>query len=175
MGSALQADRLGIVSFDMRLIRPLVFTVTLLALASPAWADITGFIGTATTPTTRRASGVAIGAGLIVVGFEFEYAHVREDAPAGAPELHTGMGNVYFQTPFAIVGIQPYFTTGGGFYHESLGTVDETNFGLNTGGGAKVSVFGPLRVRFDYRAFSLRGSPVFSTVHRVYVGANIKF
>ena len=159
----------------MQLIRPLVFTLTLLALASPAWADLTGFIGTATTPSNRRATGVALGAGLLVVGFEFEYAHVGGDVTEGAPELHTGMGNVYFQTPFAIVGIQPYFTTGGGVFHESLGTVDETNFGLNTGGGAKVSLFGPLRVRFDYRAFSLRGNPLYSTVHRVYVGANIKF
>jgi hypothetical protein len=162
----------------MRLIRPLVLTLamaTLLGMAAPAFADFTAFIGTGTTPSNRRASGFGLGGGLLVVGWEFEYSNIREDETQAAPSLRTGMGNLLLQTPFAVLGIQPYFTTGGGVFREELGAVQETNFGWNTGGGTKVHVFGPLRARFDYRVFTLRGSPLFSTVHRFYAGANIKF
>jgi len=77
------------------------------------------------------------------------------------------------QTPVAIAGFQPYFTTGAGLYRESLNSNTETQFGGNTGGGLKWRLAGPLRVRFDYRLFKLRGDPMFSTVHRFYVGANL--
>lgn len=159
----------------MRLARLLLLTAILLALASPAWADFTAFVGTGTTPSSRTARGFAFGAGLLVVGFEFEYSDIKEDLVEGAPSLRTGMGNVLFQTPFSIHGFQPYFTSGGGVFRERLGEATETSFGANTGGGVKVTLFGPLRARFDYRVFTLRGDPVFSTVHRVYIGGNLKF
>ena len=85
------------------------------------------------------------------------------------------MGNVLIQTPFAIAGFQPYFTTGAGVYRESLGALSETNFGINNGGGVKISLIGPVRARVDYRVFSLRGSPIEDTVQRLYVGLNLKF
>ena len=85
------------------------------------------------------------------------------------------MGNVLLQTPFAIMGIQPYFTAGGGMYREELGTHQETGFGLNTGGGAKVSLVGPIRLRVDYRVFKLGSGALVSPAHRVYVGLNLKF
>jgi hypothetical protein len=159
----------------MRLARPLVLAAILLALASPAWADLTAFVGTGTTPSKRTARGFAVGAGLLVIGFEFEYSDIKEDPVQGAPSLRTGMGNVLFQTPFSIHGLQPYFTSGAGLFREQLGDATETSFGANTGGGVKMSIFGPLRARFDYRVFKLRGDPLFSTVHRVYIGGNIKF
>ena len=159
----------------MRLARPLVLAAILLALASPAWADLTAFAGTGTTPTNRMARGFAVGAGLLVIGFEFAYSDIKEDPAEGAPSLRTGMGNVLFQTPFSIHGLQPYFTSGGGLFREKLGDATETSFGANTGGGVKMSIFGPLRARFDYRVFKLRGDPLFSTVHRVYVGGNLRF
>jgi len=78
----------------MRLIRTLLVLAVLSAFAAPASADITGFIGTNTTPSNRAARGVAIGAGLAVIAFEFEYSSTSEDLDEGAPSLHTGMGNV---------------------------------------------------------------------------------
>jgi opacity protein-like surface antigen len=66
-------------------------------------------------------------------------------------------------------------TIGGGGYRENLDARQETNFGMNTGGGVKINLIGPLRVRADYRVFTLKGSPLYGVVHRVYVGANIKF
>lgn len=146
-----------------------------MAMASNAWADATVFLGTASAPSNRTTRGFALGAGLLVIGFEFEYGDTVKDEQDGAPSLRTGMGNLLIQTPFAIAGFQPYFTTGLGVYRESLGDLGETNFGFNNGGGVKISLIGPLRARVDYRIFSLRGSPIEDTVHRLYVGANVKF
>jgi hypothetical protein len=164
-----------IVSFDMRLIRPLLVAAAIAAFASPAFADATVFIGTTTTPATRVVKGFSVGAGFLIVGFEFEYADTSEDLLDGAPSLRTGMGNVLLQTPIAFHGVQPYFTTGGGLFRERLDTQSETSFGANTGGGVKISLAGPIRARVDYRVFTLRGDPRHSTVHRVYAGLNLKF
>ena len=159
----------------MRLARLLVLSGLLLSTASNAWADATVFWGTATAPSNRTTRGFAIGAGLLIVGFEFEYGDTVEDELDAAPSLRTGMGNLLIQTPFAIAGFQPYFTTGAGVYRESLIGVSETNFGINNGGGVKISLIGPIRARVDYRVFSLRGSPIEDTVQRLYVGLNLKF
>jgi hypothetical protein len=158
----------------MRLTRLLLSSLLLLAVASPAYADLTAFIGTNTTPSNRPVKGVAFGVGLLVVAFEFEYADTTEEIPL-APRLRTGMGNVLLQTPFPLAGLQFYATTGGGAYRETLGTRQETQVGVNTGGGVKVSLLGPLRARIDYRVFKLRGEPLHSTVHRIYAGVNVKF
>jgi hypothetical protein len=159
----------------MRLARLLIVTGLLLSTASNAWADATVFLGTATAPSNRTTRGFALGAGLLIVGFEFEYGDTVEDELDAAPSLRTGMGNLLIQTPFAIAGFQPYFTTGAGVYRETLGDLSETNFGINNGGGVKISLIGPLRARVDYRVFSLRGSPIEGTVQRLYVGVNLKF
>ena len=160
----------------MRHARLLLLTGTLLSLSAPAWADATVFLGTATSPSNRTTRGFAIGAGLLVIGFEFEYGNSVEDREDGAPSLRTGMGNLLIQTPVPILGLQPYFTTGGGVYRESLGNISsETNFGINNGGGVKISLIGPLRARVDYRVFTLRGSPLEDVVQRLYVGVNLKF
>jgi hypothetical protein len=164
-----------IVSFGMRLIRLLAVLAIVLAPATSAFADATVFVGTTTTPSNRLVKGFAIGSGFAIVAFEFEYADTSEDLAKGAPSLRTGMGNVLLQTPFAILGFQPYFTTGAGLFRERLDTTSETHFGINNGGGVKISLAGPIRARVDYRVFTLRGDPVYETVHRLYAGFNIKF
>ena len=159
--------------------RPYTRLATLLALllatSTPAFADATLFIGGTTTPSIRQVKGFSVGAGLLIVAFEFEYANTSEDFDENAPGLRTFMGNVLLQTPFAFMGLQPYFTTGGGGYRETLGALQETHAGLNTGGGVKISLFGPLRARVDYRSFRLNGAPLHDIVQRFYVGANLKF
>jgi hypothetical protein len=161
----------------MRLSRLLLLTCVLLAASSrPAFADATLFVGTTTTPSNRTTKGFAIGAGLLIVGVEFEYASTVEDPLKAAPALRTGVGNVYAQTPIAVAGMRFYATTGAGGYREKLGTAhQETNIAFNTGGGVKVSLFGPLRARVDYRVFRLRGAPLYPTLHRVYAGVNLGF
>ena len=143
--------------------------------ATSAFADATIFLGSTMTPANRATKGLALGMGLLVIGFEFEFADVTESAADAAPGLRTGMGNVLLQTPIPIAGMQFYVTTGGGGYRETLGAAQETHIGVNTGGGVKVSLLGPVRARLDYRVFKLRGEPLHPTVHRVYAGLNFAF
>jgi hypothetical protein len=156
--------------------RYIAATAALLLISStPAFADATAFLGSTITPTNRPAKGFAIGVGLLIVGFEFEFASTDETLDEAAPALRTGMGNVLVQTPFPVAGMQFYATTGAGLYRERLGARQETHAGFNTGGGAKITLFGPIRARLDYRIFQLRGDPLHSTVHRVYAGVNLAF
>jgi hypothetical protein len=154
-----------------RLIGPVLLLVSLASV--PASADATLFIGSTTTPASRLARGFAIGASLVIVGFEFEYAHTSEEQAEAAPSLTTGMGNAYLQTPFG--WIQLYGLLGAGFYREGLSGEHETSAATSVGGGAKISLAGPLRLRLDYRLFNLRGQPRHDQVHRVYAGLNLMF
>jgi hypothetical protein len=153
----------------------ILITLVVMLQASPAVADATVFLGANVTPENRRATGLAIGAGLLIVGLEFEYATSPEDLIKAAPKLSTGMGNVLLQTPIAILGFQPYATAGAGVYRERLGTRQETGIGLNSGAGVKMNLIGPLRLRFDYRVFRLGSGALHSPAHRVYLGLNLKF
>jgi opacity protein-like surface antigen len=148
-----------------------------LAIPSTASADFTAFLGTNPTPVNRVTTGLGIGVGLVIVGFEFEYGHTRENFDELAPSLRTYMFNGLLQTPVPIAGMQFYGTAGGGVYHESFDEFDasETNVGINVGGGVKVNLAGPLRLRFDYRVFTLQGSPRHSKPQRFYAGLNLKF
>jgi opacity protein-like surface antigen len=141
-----------------------------------ASADLTAFLGTSPTPSARVVKGFAAGMGLLIAGFEFEYANTNEDLVKAAPGLRTFMFNGLLQTPIPIGGLQFYGTAGGGVFRETLDdTGSETNVGINVGGGVKMSLAGPLRLRFDYRVFTLRGSPRYSKPQRFYAGINLKF
>ena len=159
----------------MTRIRTAGIAVVLLALtAVPARADITAFIGANTTPANRQVRGAALGFGLLIVAVELEYAYTPDDLSATAPSLKTGMGNLILQTPVSFMGFQPYFTTGAGLYQEELGTHSDTGVGFNTGGGVKVSLAGPIRLRVDYRIFKLGSGALNSPAHRFYAGLNLK-
>lgn len=152
--------------------------VLILSHARPAFADATAFIGVQANPDRQATRGFSGGFTLVVVGFEGEYAHAGQDESAGLPSLTTFSGNVFVQTPVPIFGTRFYATTGAGVYRERQDAIDhqETNLVFNTGGGAKITLVGPLRVRFDYRVLKLRGEPLRpSTVHRLYAGINLGF
>jgi outer membrane protein with beta-barrel domain len=173
----------------MRLQRLLVFSaLALLTTALPARADLTAFIGTQSNPSTRMTTGISAGMGVLVVGFEGEYAQAHGDdlclaatvSNTGecAPSLRTVMGNLLIQTPRGILPrLQLYGTVGGGYFRERFEPIDvqNTGFGTNIGGGAKIDLVGPLRVRLDYRIFKLGSDAVYTTSHRFSVGANIAF
>lgn len=164
-----------------RLVVSAAAAALLLAFAAPARADATLFLGrsrnSSATPSAPSVSqgvkGAAFGIGLLVVGFEVEGAIHTEDPVKAVPGLKTGMGNVLVQTPTG--NVQLYATAGGGLYQETVGTSSETNFATNIGGGIKFGVFGPLRLRADYRLINLRGTPHYNTVQRFYLGASLKF
>lgn len=145
----------------------------LAATAAPARADITAFLGLSPTPENHGVRGFGVGVGLLIVGFEFEYANLSEDTFEQLTGLKTYSGNVLVQTPTP--NVQLYGTIGAEGYQETLGNFDEKHYGTNIGGGAKINLVGPLRVRLDYRIFKLQGSPVHDVYQRFYVGANLKF
>ena len=158
-----------------RQLRVLVVTLAallaLLVAPATAAADITAFLGLGTKPATRAAKGLAFGVTLLVVGFEGEYSDISEDTADNAPHVRTGMINALVQTPTS--GAQLYATAGAGVYRESFRNgPQETNTGLNIGGGIKLGLVGPLKLRLDYRIFKFRGDALHKTVHRVYVGLN---
>jgi hypothetical protein len=174
----------------------------LLVLGSPgsARADLTAFVGGLfrteagfgeLDSTVRRTQGLAVGFSLIIVGLEFEWAQAAGDdvgegacvatgdvRGACAPALATGMGNVLLQTPRGLLPVQLYATAGAGVYRARYEALDDNDFGVgtNVGGGAKIELIGPLRLRVDYRVFKLSGGDVVdSTPQRIYVGANLAF
>jgi hypothetical protein len=160
----------------LRPVRVVFLAFVLLVMAAPrASADITAFLGASPTPSTRAVRGLAAGMGLVIVGFEVEYANTNDDLVNAAPRLRTFMFNGLAQTPFPIGGLQFYATAGAGIYRETLSTVSETNVGVDVGGGVKMSLIGPLRLRLDYRVFTLKGSARYARPQRFYAGINLKF
>ena len=156
--------------------RVLLVSFGLLATSAvPASADITAFLGLSPTPERHTVKGFSGGLSLVIVGFEFEYSHLGEDTPQALPGLKTYSGNVFVQTPVEVKGTQFYATAGAGGYQEYLGPLEETHASLNFGGGIKVRVLGPVRLRLDYRVFRLKGEPLYPTYQRFYAGANIAF
>lgn len=149
--------------------------VLLLGWAQPAAADVTAFLGITPTPDNRAVRGFAAGVGILFIGFEFEYANTGEDEIELFPGLKTWSGNVLAQTPIEVSGVQLYGTLGFGGYRENLAAAQETHMATNLGGGAKIRLVGPLRVRLDYRVFKMQGSPIHDTYQRFYAGANLAF
>ena len=158
-------------------LRRIAIAAAAVVLLTPrfASADITAFLGLTPTPENRAVRGLAFGFGLLIVGFEFEYSNAVEDAVEELPSLTTGSGNILIQTPVEISGMQFYGTAGGGVYRERLLAAQETHFTTNVGGGAKIRLAGPLRMRLDYRVFRLQGHPIHQTYQRFYGGVNLAF
>jgi hypothetical protein len=158
-----------------RLRMALILLCGVVAAPAPVRADVTAFLGISPTPGLHLGRGAAVGAGFIVVAFEVEAAQILEQTTDGEPALSTGMGNILVQTPLEVSRMQFYGTAGAGLYRERLGTVQETNGAVNIGGGVKIGLAGPLKLRLDYRLFRLRGAPLHPSWHRVYAGATLGF
>ena len=157
----------------MRTARIAIVALGLLgAWPTAARADLTAFWGAATSPATRPARGFGIGVGLLVLGFEFEYATIREEDAKSAPGVTTGSFNLLVTTPSRN---QLYATIGGGGYREVLQGNAHNGLTSNLGIGAKIGLFGPVRLRLDYRVFALLGHPHTPAVQRFYAGFNLTF
>jgi hypothetical protein len=174
--------------------------LVVIAACSPARADITVFFGGSRVNTapadaesdtsTRLDKGFAIGLSLVIIGFEFEWATMSGDElqentcvtasdfrAVCVPSLTTGMANVLLQTPHGIAPFQVYGTVGAGLYKERYSPFDESDYGggTNVGGGLKLDLVGPLRLRVDYRLFKLANDAFHDTSQRFYAGANLAF
>ena len=148
--------------------------VLLLMWAVPARADLTVFAGLQGSPVIRPATGISLGFGVLVVGWEVEIARVTEELEDIAPSIAAGTGSVYVQNPIPIGGVQLYAIAGAGLYRERLGVVEQTDVHLALGGGAKVALAGPLKLRLDYRYFRLRDA-LEPDAQRLYAGLTLGF
>jgi hypothetical protein len=142
--------------------------------------NITAFAGVAVASGPHPANGAAVGLKPQPgpVSLEFEYSRSRSDPVSGVPAIETLAANVLVQPQRQRSRFQFYGTFGVGLYaplydpsrrrgggvHQS----SEADSARNIGGGAKVTLAGPLKLRMDYRAFFLAGSE--SNQHRFYVG-----
>jgi hypothetical protein len=149
--------------------------ISIVAPDARADVNLTGFLGASTTPSTRSARGLAAGAGILVVAFEFEYSNMSQEQASGTPALDTAMFNGMIQTPFVVKRLQFYGTIGGGIYRETLGDYDRVSSGIDYGGGVKISIAGSLKARMDYRLFDLHGSARVPKPQRVYGALMLSF
>ena len=157
-----------------RLLRGGLLLVVAMCVTRPAVADLTVFAGSTSSPARRPAFGAALGLSLAILGVEVEYSATRESVDAWAPALTTGSFNLLLQTP-GIGRFQFYGTTGAGVYQtRRLGA---RNLGVitNVGGGVKLAIGGPVRVRIDYRISKLGGEALGSAPRRLYAGLNLAF
>lgn len=169
---------------------PAAACLMLLATAAPARADVTWFLGTTRRPapllvpagtstksTMAGTTGLAAGLSLIVVGFEVEGSSTFENTTKQVPGMKIGMASGLVQTPTG--STQLYAAAGGGLYRESLSTgaagSAHTDLITNIGGGLKLALAGPLRLRIDYRVLHLRGKTSGANIQRFYAGVNVKF
>jgi opacity protein-like surface antigen len=158
----------------MRARRMLLAVVLLLICSVPARADLTIFAGLQGSPVIRPSTGISLGFGVLLVGWEVEIARVTEEVEDAAPSISAGTGSVYVQNPVPISGVQLYAIAGAGLYRERLSAFEQTDVHMALGGGAKISLAGPLKLRLDYRYFRLRDarSP---DAQRLYAGLTLAF
>ena len=154
--------------------RMLLALVLLLICSVPARADLTIFAGLQGAPVIRPTTGISLGFGVLLVGWEVEIARVTEELEDAAPSISAGTGSLYVQNPVPISGVQLYAIAGAGLYRERLGVFEQTDVHMALGGGAKISLAGPLKLRLDYRYFRLRDAFA-PDAQRLYAGLTLAF
>jgi hypothetical protein len=138
----------------------------LLARPAPAHADITAFLGFTPTTDARQARGLAVGVSALIFGGEFEWSDIQ-DTTSG-PGLRTVTFNGQLLTPGRKTQI--YLTFGIGRYTEELAGVERSDSTSSIGAGVKTRLLGPLKLRLDYRVFTLHGAPRVKHPKRFYAG-----
>lgn len=121
-----------------------------------ARADVTMLVGPMLVGGPRPSVGVAYSYCPSVVGFEIEYLGTlggvsAADSPAG------GIFASLIVQPATTSNLQFFAIGGFGIWSEKFANGDGTG-GLdakNIGGGVKIRLAGPLRLRLDYRLFVL--------------------
>jgi len=169
-------------AFAGRVLAPLMmlgFAPAAVAQTPPPDVNLTAFVAAAMAPDAHAARGIGVGArpqpGPLSI--EFEYCRGRSDPMTGMPSIVTFAANLMVQVPVRR-RLQLYGTVGVGFYviQSDLDT-SEGNDGPNFGGGVKLALAGPVKLRIDYRAFHL--APIdgdyHSNVQRLSLGLVVGF
>jgi hypothetical protein len=115
-------------------------------------ADATVLAGLLSAGGPRPSVGFAFGYCPSVAGFEIEYF----GTPGGSTTDHSSAGGI-----FASLVVQPataskvqLFAIGGlGIWGETFADGSGVSYAKNIGGGVKIPIARPLRLRLDYRLF----------------------
>jgi hypothetical protein len=155
------------------LITATLMTLALLVRPAPARADVTAFWGFTPTTSVRDTRGFSVGLNTAIFGGEYEWARQSEDTAENAPGLKTHMFNGMLITPGRKISI--YLSGGFGRYTETLNLTEQTGSATNFGAGVKYRLAGPIKLRVDYRAFTLKGTPTVKHPKRIYAGLTLAF
>jgi len=124
--------------------------------------NLTAFAGAAMTPDAHAVSGIGVGVRPQPgpVSIEFEYSRSQIDRARSVPSIMTLAANFLVQVPVRQSRFELYGAFGLGFYvlqpDRQSGDADSA---WNFGGGAKVTLAGPVKLRMDYRVFRLAPIP----------------
>jgi hypothetical protein len=125
--------------------------------------NLTAFAGAAMVPDAHAVSGIGVGVRPQPgpVSIEFEYSRSRSDPTRPVPAIVTLAGNFLVQVPVRQSRFELYGAFGVGFYvlQPDPQSGEDADSAWNFGGGAKVTLAGPLKLRIDYRVFRLAASP----------------
>jgi hypothetical protein len=142
--------------------------------------NVTAFAGVTMDPAARPSVGVAVGGGSHVtpIRWELEFARSRRDPAKGVPSIGTFTMSLVVEPNGQIPNVRFYGVVGAGVYGElyenRMGFEPDSAWSL--GGGAKLALMGPLKLRLDYRAFFLAGSGAYaSKPQRLYAGIGLGF
>lgn len=157
-------------------LRLLLILMVLFGASVSARADLTVFAGLQSAPEIRPATGISVGFGVLLLGWEVEVARATEQQDDRVPSLSTGTGSLYVQNPIPISGVQFYAIAGVGVYRERLDSIfQQTDVHMAIGGGAKIGLAGPLKLRLDYRVFKLHDPIADGNPQRIYAGLSLAF
>jgi hypothetical protein len=134
----------------MVLIRTAWLAALFVMLPMSARADVTVLVGVMSVGGPRPAVGWAFSYCPSVVGFEIEYF----GTPGGATTDHSSAGGIFASLivqPATTSNLQFFAIAGFGIFDHGGGVYNATN----VGGGVKIRIVGPLRLRLDYRLFVL--------------------
>ena len=137
--------------------------IGLLATAGPASADATVYAGAVTGGGSRSVVGGAIGffpreTGA-VIGFEIDHMRTIGGVTPSRPRIESSGGALLVQVYVVPRRFQAYGALGGGVFSQDGGDQTAAGIAANFGGGIKITLAGPLRIRLDYRLFVLSQNP----------------
>ena len=125
--------------------------------------NLTAFAGLAMVPDAHAVSGIGVGVRPQPgpVSIEFEYSNSQIDRTRSVPSIVTLAGNFLFQVPVRQSRFELYGAFGLGFYvpQPDRQRGEDADSAWNFGGGTKVTLAGPLKLRMDYRVFRLAPIP----------------
>lgn len=145
----------------MASIRIVLIGALIVAVPSGARAaDAAVLLGLMTLNGPRPAIGVAIGHAPSVAGFEIEYLATLGRGSADQSVAGGIFGNLIVQ-PVMIGNLQPFAIVGLGIWGETFadGAGTGVSGAKDIGGGIKVRLADPLKLRLDYRLFLVGSAP----------------